>query len=61
MKKKFKIIDASSGEKLKLGEGQMLKAKQKALDTLIQRVLSGTASEQDLSIYNKLDKMGVIK
>lgn len=23
MKKKFKIIDASSGEKLKLGEGQM--------------------------------------
>lgn len=24
MKKKFKIIDAASGEKLKLGEGQMV-------------------------------------
>ncbi len=24
MKKKFKIIDSSSGEKLKLGEGQMV-------------------------------------
>ncbi|MCY1455457.1 hypothetical protein D9M71_725940 [compost metagenome] len=24
MKKKFKIIDASSGEKIKLGEGQMV-------------------------------------
>lgn len=29
MKKKFKILDASSGEKLKLGEGQSVKGMQK--------------------------------
>lgn len=61
MENKFKIIDACTGDKIKLGENQTLKAKQKALDTLIQRVLSGAASGQDLSVYNKLDKMGVIK
>jgi hypothetical protein len=61
MKKKFKIIDTSSGEKIKLGENQMLKAKQKALDKLIQRVVSGVASEYDLNIYTKLNKIGVIK
>ena len=61
MKKKFKIIDASSGEKLKLGENQVLKAKQKALDTLIQRIADSTASEHDIKNYTKLKKLGIIK
>ena len=38
----------------------MLKAKQKALDTLILRVNTVDCSEQDLNVYNKLSKMGVI-
>jgi hypothetical protein len=36
-------------------------AKQKALESLIQRVADGTASEYDLKNYSKLKKLGVVK
>ena len=61
MKNKFKIIDASTGEKLKLKDGGMVSDKQKALESLIQRITDGTASEHDTKNYAKLKKLGIIK
>lgn len=39
----------------------IIDAKRKALEGLIQRVLSGTATGYDLSNYDKLKKLGIIK
>lgn len=36
-------------------------AKQKALESLIQRIAEGTASEYDIKNYTKLKKLGIIK
>lgn len=36
-------------------------AKQKALESLIQRIVDGTASEYDIKNYAKLKKLGIIK
>ena len=65
MKKKFKIIDTSTGQKLKLREADqghgILDSKQKALESLIQRIADGTALEHDIKNYAKLKKWGIIK
>ena len=61
MKKKFKIIDASTGEKFKLKGGEIISDKKKALDSLIQRIADSTASEHDIKNYSKLKKLGIIK
>lgn len=40
---------------------KVLEAKQKALESLIQRIAEGTASEYDIKNCAKLKKLGVIK
>lgn len=39
----------------------IIDAKQKALESLIQRIADGTASEYDVKNYANLKKLGIIK
>lgn len=39
----------------------IIEAKQRALESLVNRIADGTASEYDIKNYSKLKKLGVIK